>query len=136
MSETALVAGIFVKLIVADEEKMAEFYSKTYGLKLVTRVEGEYAGAGEAFREVILSVDGQMNGQTLILFNFINRPKPRDQQSILGMVTTDMDVLRDRIVANGGKLVGPVKDMPEYGIRVQFSEDPEGALIENVQMLG
>lgn len=135
MTDT-LVAGIFVKLIVADEVAMAEFYQKTYGMKEVTKVQGDSAGNGEAFREVILSADGQMTGQSLVLFNFVNRPKPRDQQSILGMIVTDMEQLKERIVANGGKLVGPTRDMVEYGVRVQFAEDPEGALIENVQMLG
>jgi len=126
---------MFTKLIVNDEEKMADYYCNVYRLTKVLRVEGISAGIGEKFREVILSTTGDMAGETLVMFNFVNRPKPRDQQSIAGFITDDIDALRDRIVANGGKLVGPLRDETDHGVRVQFSEDPEGALAENVQLL-
>lgn len=135
MTDNIKMPQIFIKLIVDDEEKMADYYSKVYNLKDVYRISGDSAGTGENFREVILSRDGTYTGETFVLFNFVDRPKPRDQQSIVGFITDDIESLRDRIVANGGKLVGPLRDMPEHGVRVQFSEDPEGALAENVQML-
>lgn len=135
MSDSSRFSTIFIKIIVADEEAMADYYMKVYGLKVVDRVSGESTGTGEKFREVIVSRDGTYAADSFVLFNFIERPKPRDQQSIVGFVTDDITVLRERIVANGGKLVGPLREMPEHGVRVQFSEDPEGALCENVQML-
>ncbi|MCP5395204.1 MAG: VOC family protein [Sphingomonadaceae bacterium] len=127
--------SLFTKLIVADEEKMSDYYCAVYGLKPVQRVAGASAGEGETFREVILSTTGEMTGQTLVMFNFTDRPKPRDQQVILGFISDDIEALNARIVANGGKLVGPLTDQPDHGVRVQFSEDPEGALAENVQLL-
>jgi predicted enzyme related to lactoylglutathione lyase len=123
----------FMKLIVADEEAMADYYRAVYGLKDVLRVQGESAGSKERFREVILSADGKMGG-TFVLFNFVDRPKPRDQQSIAGWVVDDIEATRDRILANGGKLVGEIMEKPEHGVRVLFSEDPEGALSEIVQL--
>ncbi|MCB2066016.1 MAG: VOC family protein [Erythrobacter sp.] len=127
--------GLFTKIIVADEEAMADYYMKVYGLKLVQRVAGVSHGTEENFREVILSTTGEMNGQTLVMFNFTDRAPPRDQQSIAGFMVDDLDALRESIVANGGKLVGDCWDEAEHGVRVQFSEDPEGALAENVQLL-
>ncbi|TCJ37057.1 VOC family protein [Parafrankia sp. BMG5.11] len=135
MSDNAAIPTMFTKLIVADEEAMARYYSGVYGLKDVVRVDGDSAGTGEKFREVIMSASGEMTGQTLVMFNFTDRKPPRDQQSILGFITDDIEALNGRIVANGGKLIGPLRDQREHGVRVQFSEDPEGALAENVELL-
>jgi predicted enzyme related to lactoylglutathione lyase len=75
-----------------------------------------------------------MEGGSLVMFKFVDRPAPRDQQSILGFVTDDLDGIVTRIGLHGGKLVGPTREMPKFGIRVQFAEDPEGALNEIVEM--
>jgi len=125
--------SMFSKLIVRDEEAMAAYYSAVYGLKPIHRVSG--TSDGEPYREVIMGLGETMASGTLVMFNFTDRDAPRDQQVILGFVTPDIDVLVERIEANGGKLVGPVRDEPEHGVRVVFSVDPEGALAENVQML-
>ena len=69
------------------------------------------------------------------MFNFTDRAAPRDQQVILGFVVEDLDALVEKITANGGKLVGPIREEADHGVRVVFSTDPEGALCENVQML-
>lgn len=126
--------GLFTKLIVHDEKAQADYYSKVYGLNAIYHVEG--VSDGEPFREIILSPGTDMSAGTLVMFNFTERPAPRDQQVILGFTTDDLDALVERIKANGGKLKGPVRDEPEHGVRVVFSIDPEGALCENVQMLG
>lgn len=131
MSQTT---GLFTKLIVADEEAMARYYGEVYGLKVIARVEGDNATTGERFREVMMSPSGNV-GNSLVMFNFVDRPPPRDQQAMLGFITGDIEALAARIEAHGGKLVGPLRDMPEHGVRVQFSEDPEGALAENVETM-
>ena len=133
MSEAVL--SMFTKLIVDDEEKMTAYYTAAYGLTAAVRVAGDTIGSGEAFREVIMTRGADMASGTLVMLKFTDRPKPRDQQVILGFVTADLEALKERIVANGGRLVGPTRDEPDHGVRVQFSEDPEGALAENVQML-
>lgn len=127
--------GMFTKLIVADEEAMAKYYGEVYGLNVLMRVDGDSAGTGEKFREVIMGVGTDMSGGTLVMFNFVDREKPRDQQVIAGFMVDDLDAVVERITANGGKLVGPVREQPEHGVRVVFSEDPEGILAENVQLL-
>lgn len=127
--------GMFTKLIVADEEAMAKYYGEVYGLNVLMRVDGDSAGTDEKFREVIMGVGTDMSGGTLVMFNFVDREKPRDQQVIAGFMVDDLDAVVERITANGGKLVGPVREQPEHGVRVVFSEDPEGILAENVQLL-
>jgi len=123
----------FAKLICRDEEAMANYYMAVYGYGLVQRVAGE--SDGEPFREVILAPGGDWSRGSLVMFNFTDRAAPRDQQVILGFVVEDLDAVAKAIVANGGKLVGPIRDEPEHGVRLVFATDPEGALSENVQML-
>lgn len=126
--------SMFTKLICRDEEAMAAYYGAVYGLGIVQRVAGE--SDGQPFREVILAPGGDWTKGTLVMFNFTERQAPRDQQVILGFTVDDLDALVARIEANGGKLVGPIREEAEHGVRVVFSTDPEGALCENVQMLG
>ena len=136
MSEARKARFSFTKLIVDDEERMAAYYREVYGLNAIQRVQGESSAAGEPFREIIMGPGESISPEeSLVMFKFTDRPAPRDQESILGLITEDLDALVARIAANGGKLVGPVKSMPEHGIRVVFATDPEGHLSENVQML-
>lgn len=126
----------FTKLIVDDEEAMAEYYHQVYGLNKLQRVQGDSGGAGSPFREVIMGPGEAMSAaESLVMFKFLDRPAPRDQEAILGFVTDDLDALSERVLANGGKHAGVLKSMPEHGVRVLFTTDPEGRLSENVEML-
>lgn len=125
------IQAMFAKLIVGDEEAEAAYYTAVYGLKLLQRLEG--TTDGEPFREIILAIGDDMASGMLVMFNFTARPAPRDQQAILGFMTDDIDALAARIVAYGGKLVGPIRE--EAGMRLVFATDPEGALTENIQMM-
>lgn len=123
----------FTKLICRDQEAMASYYMAVYGYGIVQRVAG--SSDGEPFREVILAPGGDWTKGSLVMFNFTDRAAPRDQQVILGFVVEDLDALVEKITANDGKLVGPIREEADHGVRVVFSTDPEGALCENVQML-
>ncbi len=127
------MTSLFSKLICRDEEAMARYYQAVYGLGVVQRVAGQ--SDGEPFREVILAPDGDWAKGTLVMFNFTERAAPRDQQVILGFGVDDLGALEQRIVANGGKMVGPIRAEADHGVLVVFSTDPEGALCENVQMI-
>ena len=136
MTTTNVARFGFAKLIVDDEEKLAAYYQEVYGLGAVQRVEGDAGGLGEPFREIMLGRDGQLSpDESLVLFKFVDRKPPRDQESILGFITEDLDALADRISANGGTLASPINSMPEHGIRVLFATDPEGHLSENVELI-
>jgi len=126
----------FTKLVVDDEEKLAVYYQEVYGLSPAQRLEGDAGGLGEPFREIILGPGGELSpDESLVLFKFVDRAAPRDQESILGFITEDLDALVERIQANGGSLAGPLRSMPEHGVRVVFSTDPEGHLCENVELI-
>lgn len=126
----------FAKLIVDDEEKLATYYEEVYGLGVVNRVEGDAGGLGEPFREIMLGRNGELDpSESLVLFKFVDRAAPRDQESILGFISEDLDGLANRITDNGGSLNGPIQAMPEHGVRVLFATDPEGHLSENVELI-
>lgn len=127
--------SISAKLIVGDEEAMTTFYCAVFGLKPIWRVQGDSAGTEEPFREVILARGDDMASGTLVMFNYVNRPKPSDQQVTLVFLVEDIDATADAVVANGGSLVAPMKSQPEHGVKVLFARDPEGAIMEIVELL-
>lgn len=125
----------FTKLIVDDEEAQAEYYHQVYGLNKLQRVQNDNSGAAGPIREVIMGPGDTMSSESLVMFKFIDRPAPRDQEVILGFITDDLDALAARVLGHGGKHNGPIKSMPEHGVRVLFTTDPEGRLSENVELL-
>lgn len=135
MTATRKASFSFTKLIVDDEEAQAEYYSQVYGLNKLHRVQNDGSGAGGAIREIIMGPGDTMSAESLVMFKYVDRPAPRDQEVILGFVTEDLDALAERVLAHGGRHVGPVRSMPEHGVRVIFTTDPEGRLSENVELL-
>lgn len=125
----------FTKLIVQDEEAMAAYYGAVYGLNSLHRVESGDPAVMGRLREVIMGPGESMGAESLTMINFLDRPAPRDREVILGFITTDLDALAERVLAHGGRHVGLVREMPEHGVRVLFTSDPEGRLSENVEMM-
>lgn len=125
----------FTKLIVDDEEAMATYYAEVYGLNKLQRVTAGDKAIMGPLREVIMGPGDAVGAESLVIVKFLDRPAPRDREVILGFVTDDLDALMDRVVAQGGQLLGPARSMPEHGVRVQFTTDPEGRVSENVEMI-
>jgi lactoylglutathione lyase len=124
----------FTKAIVADLPAMAEFYKSVFGLKEVMRVQD--AIAGQAIDEVILSASGQMEpSSSFVLLKFVDQAPPKSSDSILGFITSDLDDLLQRLQGAGGTIAQETRTMAELGLRVAFAKDPEGRLLELVQML-
>ena len=122
----------FTKLIVHDLEKLAAFYCKVYGLHAVKRV-SERIG-DEAIHEIMLSEDATAAWGSLVLLEFPGRGPSPSGESILGFTTDDLPGLLERVVAAGGSIHTPVREMPELGLRVAFAKDPEGHLAELVEL--
>jgi len=127
----------FTKLIVDDEERMAEYYHQVYGLNKLQRVQNDASAAVGRLREVIMGPGETLStdSESLVIIKLLDRPPPRDQEAILGFITPDLDALAERVLAHGGKHLSPIKSMPEHGVRVLFTTDPEGRLSENVELL-
>ncbi len=123
----------FTKLVVADLEKMAAFYSAVYGLEQIMRVQ-DHIGP-DAIDEIMLGTGKEMSPGSLVLLHFVDKPAPRNGEVILGFTTDDLPALLERVRAAGGSVHAEIRDMPELNLRVAFATDPEGHLAELVQML-
>ncbi len=131
MNPTPATTFATTKLIVHDLEKLATFYCEAYGFAQTGRLQAEIAG--EAIDEILLGKDGESGG-SLILMKFVDRPAPENGEVALVFTTDDVDALCDRVrAAGGGVYVEPYQsDVTPY--RAGFTTDPEGHLIENVEI--
>lgn len=121
----------FTKLLVADLERAAAFYTAVCGLVELQRVESSIAG--RPIREINYHPTDP-GGGTLTLLQFLDARAPARDETILGFTTTDIAAFCARAVAAGGRVVDPIRAMPEHRLRVAFVEDVEGHWIEVVQL--
>jgi predicted enzyme related to lactoylglutathione lyase len=122
----------FTKLVVADLDACAAFYTDVFGMKEQRRVHDEIAG--RAIDEILFESTAP-GGSTFVLLRFADAAEPSSDGVILGFVTDEIDALFARAVEAGGSIVEDVHDAPEHGVRVGFLADVEGHLIEVVQLL-
>ncbi|MFI6792082.1 VOC family protein [Nonomuraea sp. NPDC050383] len=121
----------FTKLLVADLEAAAAFYSAVLGLLTRHRVTG---GEGEAaYQEIILSA-AEDDGPSLILLHRPHQAAPDPGETVLGFVVDDVEQVVRQARAAGGVVVSGPTAVPQAGVRVAQVEDPEGHAVELVQM--
>ena len=121
----------FTKLVVADLEASAAFYSEVFGLREQYRVQDDIGG--RAMEEILF--ESEPGDATFVLLHFDDTPEPAAGSAIGGFITDAIDELFPRAVAAGATVVGPVHDAPEHGVRVGFLADPDGHLLEICQLL-
>lgn len=122
----------FTKLIVQDLEGMATFYKDVAGLVEMARVQDS---VGDRKIDEILFQPTAAGGSTLVLFKFLDRSAPASEEVILGFQTPDIVAFVERLKAGGGAVVTEIDNKPEHGVKVAFVTDPEGHLIEVVELL-
>lgn len=123
----------FTKLVVGDLARMTAYYEAVFELKQFDRVTADIGI--EPIDEIMLGRDSGFGPGSLVLLRFTELAPPRAGAVILGFITDDLAKLVDRVVANGGRVHAPIKDIPEMKVRVAFVKDPEGNLAELVQMI-
>jgi len=122
----------FTKLVVDDLERCAVFYSKVFGLTETIRVSDDIAGRRI---DEIMYQPTSPGGSSFVLLRFPDEATTGPAGVIPGFITTDIEALVERAVAAGGTVIEPPLDRPAHGVTTTFIEDPEGRLIEVVQML-
>lgn len=122
----------FTKLLVHDLETTAEFYKSVAGLTELARVES--AIGGRPIKEIMFNATGQ-GGATFVLLKFMDTDAPKKDEVIVGFMTPDVVAFVERAKAAGGKVLDPIRDEVEHGVKVAFVEDVEGHLIEVVELL-
>jgi predicted enzyme related to lactoylglutathione lyase len=121
----------FTKLVVDDLERMAKFYIDVFGFTQLERIQS--AIGNDPIEEILLGIDGGYEGG-LVLLKFTGNAPPAAGESILGFQTDDMAGLVDRICAAGGAVHAPARHDAGSPYHVGFVTDPEGHLLEFVQM--
>jgi predicted enzyme related to lactoylglutathione lyase len=130
MSEADPVKFSFTKIVVSDLEHMADFYAELQQRKPVQRVQAAIDGA--PIDEIIF--DGG-NGVGLVLLKWVSQAAPDATGVIVGFATPDIAAFFARAEAAGAKVRQSPRPIAEAGGRnVGFLEDPEGHLLEVVEM--
>jgi predicted enzyme related to lactoylglutathione lyase len=122
----------FTKLVVADLDASARFYTEVFGVREQRRVHAEIAG--RPIDEILYDATGP-GGATFGLLRYGDATGPASGEVILGIVTTDVAGVVARVAAAGGTVVEAPHAMPEHGVRVAFVTDVEGHLVEVVELL-
>lgn len=125
----------FTKIITKNLDGLASFYKSVFGMHELQRVRSSVNA--EPIEEIILTISGDMASEpVLVLFNFIERPSLKESDSILGFLVGDLDKILARVQKAGGKVMADPKihDEGRARVRVAFAADPEGRLLEIVQM--
>jgi predicted enzyme related to lactoylglutathione lyase len=122
----------FTKLVVADLAASEAFYVEVFGLDATSRVTSEIGSRG--IDEIIFAPTAPGAG-AFILLRYQDTDGPRTDEVIVGFVVTDADDVLTRAAAAGGTIVRPAKEMSEHRAKVGFVSDPEGHLLEIVQVM-
>lgn len=122
----------FTKLIVHDLERAAVFYKEVCGVTELGRVESKIEG--RRIKEIMFNATGQ-GGATFVLLAYPDDPAGPPAEVILGFITKDLNAFVDRVRKAGGKVTQEMAAQPEHGVKVAFVRDPEGHLIEVVELL-
>lgn len=121
----------FSKTFVRDLGAMARFYEEVMGLVPFNRHKDVMLG-----REIdeITYQASYPGGPALTLISYTDGNAPPAGEAVQGFLTLDLDAVCERARFAGGSVPEPIREVPEFGIRVAFILDPEGHINEVVQM--
>lgn len=126
------LAFSFTKLVVADLERSERFYGAVFGMK---RMHGVVSDEHQyALEETVLSLTSDPGAHILILVRYLRRPMPPAGSAWTGFRVADIEETVVSLRAHGGRVEVPVHDNAEFGTRAAIAADPDGHLIEIVQL--
>lgn len=120
----------FTKLVVSDLDKSAVFYARVFQVRELLRLKSTMDH--RPMSEVMFKFAND-EAVPLVLIKYLDGTEPTHGQAVPVYFTEDLDGFLARVEANGGR-IGEIRDEPEHKARVAFFRDPEGNLIEIVQM--
>jgi predicted enzyme related to lactoylglutathione lyase len=123
----------FSKTFVRDLDAMAKFYEEVLGLIPFNRHQD--AMFGRKIDEITFQ-SSYPGGPALTLISYLDGVAPAAGEAVQGFMTQDLEAVCARAEANGGSVPEPIREIPEFGLRVAFVLDPEGRINEVIQMLG
>ena len=120
------------KLIVEDLEATKGFYCGAYGFVERGRIQAEMLD--EPIDEYLLGPPDEP-GVPLMLMCYVERGRPPIGEEVaLVFATDDLDALFARVRAHGGRVLVEPFQSEHAPMRAGFTADPEGHVIENIEM--
>lgn len=122
----------YVKLMVADPDALALFYSEVFGMQEVRRIyEPEHI---RPHLEIFLSAGPGENKSQIALMKYLNMPAPTPGEAIIAVMVKNVDAAVAAAEARGGSIVLPAETLEQYdNFRWAIITDPEGHKIEVMQ---
>lgn len=124
---------IFAKTFVHDLDAMASFYENVFGLVPFGRHQD--AMFGREIDEITFQAS-YPGGPALTLIKYLDSTGPQAGEAVQGFMTQDLEAVVERALALGGSVPDPIREVPDFGLKVAFVLDPEGHVNEVIQMLG
>jgi predicted enzyme related to lactoylglutathione lyase len=121
----------FTKLIVDDLEGQAAFYAALYEFQILHRIRAQIGD--QDVDEIILGA-GEEGEPLLVIFKYLDGRKASAGEVILGLMTMHFDKTIKGALENGGAISVPPFVTEVTNGRVAFITDPEGHLIEIVEI--
>jgi len=126
------IAFALARFKVADLAGLEKFYTRALGFTVTTRAD---EGEGEQeLHEIFLGLGGAQPQFALI--HYPNQPTPQPGEAMVALIVDDLEATIAAVQAEGGRDVTGVIPVPEYKMKLAFVTDPEGHMIELMQMLG
>ena len=125
----ASVSFAFTQVFVRDLALTSDFYSKAFGMREIRRLKYDDDGGME---EVVLAC-GDTPMPTLVLACHLDGRETGKREVFLGFYSDDLDESVENAVACGGTVLSEPATLPD-GLRVAIVEDPEGHLIEIMEV--
>ena len=117
------------KIVVADDESAAAFFSTVCGYSVAQRIEDAH------FCEIILQSDAPGAG-VLIVIAYFGQPVPPPGASVLVFEMRDIDGFVARAVAAGATVTTPVTRIAALDLAFAMLRDPQGHVFEALQRGG
>lgn len=121
-----------VKLVVDDLDASAAFYRDVLGLTETGRVDASMDG--KMGTEVMFAPTSE-GGAMLALVHFHDTAAPAPSGVLVGFMSNDLESLCGQIAAAGGSVTQPIRSIPEHGVKAAFATDPEGNVLELLELL-
>jgi catechol 2,3-dioxygenase-like lactoylglutathione lyase family enzyme len=127
------LAFSFMKLVVTDLERAERFYCDVFGMTVAHRHKsGEHAFAQE---ESVLSLPDDKSKIPLILTHYLTQPTPAGGSAWTGFTVSDVEATAVAIEGAGGKIEVPVHQSVSHPVKAAIARDPDGHMIELIQIL-
>ena len=125
----APVSFAFTQVFVRDLELTTNFYSKAFGMREIRRLKYD---DDDGMEEVVLACDDTPM-PTLVLARFLDGRATGEREVFLGFYSDDLEESVKNVVDCGGAVLSGPGSLSD-GLRLAILEDPEGHLIEILEV--